>query len=238
VLVVAGGRGTERAAPDLLVDLGELARDGDGPVTAHRQEVAQCGGQPGRRLQDDGGALLGGECGEPGAPRRALARQEPLHAEPRRRQAAGDEGGEDRRRPRHHHDLEAPVGGGGHQALARVRDPRQTGIGHDSHQAPGRQPLEHLGDAGDLVVLVDRHEPGPTTDADGREERAGATGVLAADDVCFGERGPGPGREVPQVANGRPDEHEAPGSCAHEAGRKSSRSPTARRHRSKLPPPV
>ena len=78
-----GGQLAQRAAPDLLVRLGQLPAD-RGPALGaedlgHRGEGVV---EPVRGLEVDEGAALAGDLAQPGQPLARLARQEALEAEP------------------------------------------------------------------------------------------------------------------------------------------------------------
>ncbi len=85
-------RVAERAAPHLLVELGELANHHDATLVAERGgEVADRRGDAMRSLVQHDRARLRGEHGEPGGASRSLAGQEPLEHEAPGRHAAHDQ---------------------------------------------------------------------------------------------------------------------------------------------------
>ena len=142
-----GGGVGQRAAPHLLVQLGQLAGDRHPAVgTAGGGEVGQRAGDPVRRLVQHRGAGLGRHRGQALGARRALAGQEPLEHEPARRQAADHEAGQRGRRPGHHLD-DVPLGHRRrHQALAGVGHARHPRVGHQRHPLTPGQPGQQTRD--------------------------------------------------------------------------------------------
>jgi len=222
----------QEAPPHLLVELGQFPGDGDPtPAAQHGRQVGQRGRDPVGRLVEDERPLLVDQLGQALAAGPGLAGQEALEHEAGRWQAGGHQGGHGRRRTGHHFDPEPVPGGGPHQALPRVTDARHTGVGHHRHPlAPGQAGQDLLHPLG-LVVVVDHQQlPGP--DAGVLEEAAGAAAVLAGHDVGLGQLLHGPGRQVPEVADGGADQHE--GGDGHAFT--SSRSPGRSSQCAKAPP--
>jgi len=169
----------QRAAPDLLVHLGELTADDRGAVSAMRgAEFLQGLGEPARRLEEHLGAGVGGEVGEPPFPLARLAGREPLEAEPVRGQAGNRERGRDRGWPRDRGHRDPCRRGGGDQAVAGVADPWHPGIG-DHEDVPARLELAHqVGGAARLDDVVVRDDAPGQPHAQRRGEAAHPAGVL------------------------------------------------------------
>ena len=97
----------ERAAPHLLVELGELAGDGDLAQRAARTEqLRERGVHPPGRLVEHDRARLGHECGDALTSLGAAPREEALEHEPVGREAREHQRHEHRARPGHHVDRE------------------------------------------------------------------------------------------------------------------------------------
>ena len=141
----APGELAERAAGDLLVELGELAADRGRPVGGELGERPQRLGQPPRRLEGDQRlGRLEDPLELPGPPR-----QEALEAEAMGRQAGDDQRGDDRRGPGQHLDVEVAVDAGPDQpeardrrsrACRRRRRARRCRRARSAGPAPGRAP--------------------------------------------------------------------------------------------------
>ena len=106
---------------------------------AGRGEVGQGRGRPAGRLVDDAAAVVGGDPGQPLAPRPAAPREEPLERPARPGHPGRGHGGEDRRRARDGHDRAALGGPGPDELLARVADPGRPGVGHEGEVGPRRR---------------------------------------------------------------------------------------------------
>ena len=95
---VLRGERVERAATDLLVQLGQFARHRRGPRAEFEREVGERLREPARRFVEDQRARHGGQRVDPLAARRAPRRQEALEEEPVGRQARDAQRRERRRR--------------------------------------------------------------------------------------------------------------------------------------------
>ena len=228
----------QRAAYDLLVQLGELAGDHDEPIVAARRPQVVEGAQHAMgSLVDDRRTRFGGDVGEACGSLAALAGEEPLEHEP--------VGGEPADRERHHR--RAGAGDGAHvvagvdrrphDALAGVGDPGRARIADDRDVSPVREDPEDVGDPAELGVVVAHREPiglHPRV----LQQQAGAPGVLAADQPDVGEHVDRAGRQVGEVADRSGDQPER----AHDAEpsasfrRSSTSSPTCSPHRPNAPP--
>ena len=224
----------QRAPPHLLVQLGQLAGDGDpavGPARGH--QVGQRPGDAVGRLVEHDRARLGrrprpvarcaaAPCGA-GSPRtRTVPAGSPLTTSAA--SAADGPGTTSTGCPARPPPRDQPLAGVGHAGHAGVGDERHplaAGRGGRAGGAISRASVCSLTD----------HERA-ALDAGERQQLAGAAGVLAAHDVGRGQRLGRPGREVAEVADRRADEHE-PARCGHPLT--SSWSPTCSRQRPNAP---
>ena len=140
----------QRAAPDLLVRLGQLPAHRGAPVGAehlgHRRERVV---DPVRRLEVDQRAPVAGDLPQPAEPLARLARQEALEAEAVHRQPG--------QRPARSAPRTGPgtavtrmsaLDGRGHQPVAGVGDRRHPRVGHQQHpraRRPAPRPVPGCG---------------------------------------------------------------------------------------------
>ena len=150
----------ERAAPDLLVGLGQLAAHRGRAVVPeglrHRREGAV---EPVRRLEEDHRPGFAGQAGEGAGPLPGLAREEALEAEAVDGQAGDGERHEDGGRARDAGHPDAGLDGGAHQPVAGIGHRRHPGVGDDEDALPQPEPLDEVGRARGLVVLVEGQDP-------------------------------------------------------------------------------
>ena len=223
-------------APDLLVQLGQLAHHGDRP--------RRVGGRPARPAWPPPGP----------APRgRTVVRSSAMSAATRRRRSGPLRG---RKPSTQNRSVGSPLttsapstddgpghgahrlAGGGQlrrQPGARVRDPGRAGVADDGHRR-ARRPraaATRSSRAASLCPCSDsRRSPrGPLAGCRRRQQGPGAPGVLAADQVGRRQHLARPGREVAQVPDRRGHQHEpAPPLLAHgRAARCTVRRPRAPR---------
>ena len=173
---------------------------------------------------------------EPLAAFAALAGQEAFEAEPAGRQPGGHQGGQRRRRARDH--LHGDAGLRGAARTTRSPGSEMPGMPASLTTAtrPPRRPGRTRAAAAAASLCSCMATRRRARDPGAAEQLAGPAGVLAEDHV--GRR---PGRPRPG-ATGRPGCRSAcrpararPGRRGHVSPRTSRRSPTCRRHRSKVP---
>ncbi len=122
----------DTAADHFLVELRQLAHEGDAPVaepTSGRSRKER--GQAQRRLEQDDRTGLVGKGYQPRAPVPRLSGKESLEDEPVGRKAAHHERGRDRRRPRDDPDVDPRLDARAHERVARIGEPGHTGVGDD-----------------------------------------------------------------------------------------------------------
>src|SRR2546428_3563984 len=112
---IPSGKVGRRAADDLLVDLGQLARDRDARVRRDRRDVREEVCDAERTFVEDRGAALIEQLRDLPPPRAALLLGEADDRELPRRQAGRDEGGGPGGRPRHRDHLGAGRDAGRHE---------------------------------------------------------------------------------------------------------------------------
>ena len=190
----------------LLMPFGELACHLQGSIAQYRQEVFKQLQQPVWCLVQDHGARFLAQLGQASAALAGFGRQKPFEAEATAGQAAAHQCGGHGTGPGHTDHRQASLPGRGHQRFARIRDAWQTGVAHHGDCFTGREGLEQFGDALELVVLVKAHQPltrFTVAQAELMQQQAAAARVLAGDAVGSRQHLPGPGGEIPQVADRR-----------------------------------
>ena len=143
---------------DLLVELGELAADGDAAVAPRGEHVGERRPDPAGGLKGDEGVGLGCEGLEELAPVGGAARRPADEAEAVAREAGDGHRGGDRRGAGDGDDRHALGARGGDEARAGVADAWGAGLGHEGDVVLGEGPQE-LRDAGGGVVLLEAQEP-------------------------------------------------------------------------------
>ena len=204
---VFGGKLVERAAPHLLMQLGQFARHRRRPGAKLEGEVGERLGEPPRRLVENERAGDGGKRVDALPPRGLPGGQESLESEAVGGQAGDAKGRERRRRSRRDRDGEALRDRLRHKPIAGIGNERRPGVGDQ------RQRLA-LGDAlerprtglGGVVLVVGRERP---LDAIAREQRARNAGVLGQNPVGPGQDRQSPERHVHEVADRRRHDIEA-----------------------------
>ena len=202
----------QRAAPYLLMGLGQLPADRAGAVVAERVgERGERGLGPVRRLEEHHRALLGGQPGQPPGALPGLAGQEALEAEPVHRQARDGQRGEHRGRAGDGGDGDVLGDRGGHQAVARVGDAGHPRVGHQQHPLAVAERVEQLRGARGLVALEVGHHPPGEGDAEVVAEPLEPAGVLGGDDVGSGQLLGQPRRRVADPADRGGGQHQQAG---------------------------
>ena len=183
-----------------LVQFRQLATQRRAPGAEYVREVLQRLAYAVRRLVEDERALLAGQRLEPCPSRRAFRGQETLDAE-----AVGGETGDRQRRDRgaRARDGHHPVAGGlrgRHQCITRVGDERRAGIRDQGDAVAGGQHRQDGRYPALLIVLVQRCQP--RIQAHAAQQLRCVAGVLRGDHRDGGERVPGPGGKVAEIAYG------------------------------------
>jgi hypothetical protein len=189
----------ERPAPDLLVNLRELAADrGRAVGSEHRFEISQ--GRPkamGYLEEDQRGAIAAMTC-EQAAPLGALARQVSEKGEGVSREAAGDQPRQRRRGAGNRSDVVAVLPGGADQRVPRVRNPRRAGIGDQGYIAVLQRAQQRRQSRGRAVLVITDL---PGVQAVAAEEFARPTRVFAGNERRLLQDTQGPQRDVLQVSD-------------------------------------
>ena len=152
-------------------------------------------------LQEDHGALLGGQGLQGPAPLPRPARQESLEAEAVGGQSGQGQGGQHRRGARcdrdghllAHRRLDEPVPG--------VGDRWHAGVGDDQDTQAGAGGLEQLGGALALIVLVEGDDAPSGLDVEALGQGPQPAGVLGGDEVGLLQGATQPQRGVGDIAD-------------------------------------
>ena len=194
---VVGGERGEIAAPDFLVQLGELARDRGFARPEPGREIGERLGKARPAFEQHEGGGDARQLGNPRAPCGFLGGQEALEEEPvgrqsrhgQRHQRRGGAGRGAHRMPGRN--------GFAHQPVARIGDQRRAGIGDEGDGLTGREPLQDFRPHrfGIVVVIGDERRRQAVV----VEQLAGHARVLAGDEVGRGQNLQRPQGDVAQV---------------------------------------
>lgn len=143
-------------------------------------------------------------------------REESLEREPVGGQSRDRERGQRGRWTGQDRDSHTGVDGGAGNSVTRVGHGRHPRVRNDDDESAAIRRLHDLGSASGLVVLVQRDDPSPDTDAEAFGEREEPPRVLCGDHVCLLERGEETGWGIRGLAYRRcGEEHEALGGNVH-----------------------
>ena len=202
-------RFAEGGLPDVLVQLGQLAAEGDAAVrTEGVRQVVQCGAQLVGRFVEDDRALFLQKIGQPLLFLLAVHGQKALE-HPAGGVLPGD--GQRRhagRRRRHRHHLDAPGQRVPHDHFARVGDAGHSGVTAQRAALPCLDALQNGLTLLQSVLIVADHG---LFQAQKVQQLHGHAGVLGGNEVCRAKGGGHPGRHVVQIADGRC--HDIKSSC-------------------------
>jgi len=188
-----------RAAPDLLVQLAQLAPDGDRAVAQHVQHGLERGRQPVGAFVGDQGAGLARQGRQRGAQRLLAARQEADEQEAVGRQAGRDQGRHHGGRAGQRDDRNLARQRLADQLVAGIGDARHARVGDERH-VPGGQRVEHRVELGQLIVLVIAgHRRGDRVVV---EQHARGARVLGGDQAGLAQNPQRAQRDIFQVADG------------------------------------
>ena len=184
------------------MELRQLPAQGHPPVrTEGLPQVLQRGAQLVGRLVEDHGPLLVFQRVQPFPAAFLVDGEEALKGEPPRGQAADRQGIHCRAAAGDGEHLHPIFGTQPHQILSGIGDGRCTGVRHQSTGLPSQQPLQDGLARSGMVVFVVAHQG--LFDLKVIQQLHRDPGVLRGDEVHGSQRLRCPGREVPQVADGR-----------------------------------
>ncbi len=192
------------AAPDFLVQLGELAADRGLPRAEPAGEVGQRCSEPWAGLEQNQRRRNPGQLGNAGAPGALLGRQEAGEEKLIGRQTGRDQGRKGRRSAGQRRDREAAFMRRAHQLESRVRNQRRAGIGDQRNRTAGGKALQQRRARLFGVVFVVGCER--RRDDVAVEQLPGDAGVFAGDHVGSGECLQRPQRNVAEIADRRCDD--------------------------------
>ncbi len=198
---IVGGERRQPVAPDLLEQLGELARHRGVAVAEYCRHAGERGGESGRRLEEDQAGPQRGELGERAAAGRLAWRQESPEEEAVAGQAGQHQGSQHRRSARR--DADRDTGGDrfAHQLVAGIGDQRHAGVADQRDALALGQARQQLRAHARGIVLVIGLQRRP--DAVEGEQLAGDPGVLAGDQVDACQERQRAQRDVVAVADRR-----------------------------------
>ena len=198
---VLGGELIKRAAPDLLMQLGQFARHRRSPRPKLERKVGERVGEaPGRFIKDER-AGRGRERVDAFPPRRPLGRKESLEIKPVGRQAGDAKGGERGGRARRGGDREAKGYRLGDKLIAGIGDQRSSGVGNERQGLTfGDAPNRARPSLGGIVLVVRRER---RLNSVAREQGSRDAGVLGQDRVGAGQHCESAQCHVGEVADRR-----------------------------------
>ena len=147
------------------------------------------------------GPLLAGQLLQPGAALLFVGGQKSLEAEAPRGQARHRQGAHGGAAAGDGLHGDALLAAQAHQVLSGVADGRGAGVRHQGAALPAQQALRNGGAGGGPVVLMIADQGLP--DVKMVQQPQGHPGVLGGDKIGLGQSLHRPGRQVPQVADGR-----------------------------------
>ena len=186
------------AAEHLLVELGELAADGDSAVAEGGQQVVQGLAEAMWGLEGHEGVLFPGQRLEGRTPFPGLPGQEAEEEEAVGGQARYDQGRRDGGGAGDSHDRDACGRGRSDQLVARIADEGHAGVG-DQGNCAVPQGCQEGGQLAGGVGVVEAGDRG--VDIVAGEELAGRASVLGGDEAGLAQDAQGPQGHVLQVAD-------------------------------------
>lgn len=172
----------KREAHDLLVQLGEFARDDDLALRAqHRCDIRQALGDPMRRFVEDERNRLGAQALERSPARGRAGRKEATEMETAFPEAGRAQGGDRGTRTRNRHDPESCVAYPRHGTSTGVGYRRRSRIGDQRNVPSVLHESDELPCGGLLVVLVQGQQTG--SDTVGVEQASAVTRILGGNHV-------------------------------------------------------
>ncbi len=190
-----------RAAPHLLVQLGELARHRGLPLAEHGRHVGEAFSQPGRRLEEHQRSRHTLKLGKPRPARALLGRQESREQERIGRQPGAAKRRQQRAGARQARHAMVFVQTIAHQLVAGIGYERRAGVADQRYRLAARQLGQDARALALGVVLV----IGAQRSRDGivRQQRTAVAGILAVDHIGPRQGGQRAQGDVGEVADRR-----------------------------------
>ena len=204
VLAVVRRKLFKRSAPDLLVELGELSRNGGLSIRAgSSREFRQCFRQSARSFVEHRGYRRGGDQLEFFRSVHTLSRKEAQECEAAGVKSARNESGQQRACTRNRNHLVSCIYYRRHQATTRVGQERGAGVRYQRDGLSVREPFENARGYRRLVVLMAGEHGG--TKLVPLEELSRGPRILGEYQIRRAQRVEGAKGDVTEVADGGAD---------------------------------